>query len=89
MVKCDRCGENYGIGDFPFCPHGKPHYAVDAHDPHHEEMLSPSGETFTSARQRFKYMDNNAIVEKDNPYRPSGPAPGSTGKLLFFDAGKR
>ena len=89
MEVCDVCHESYGIGDFPWCPHGKPHYSVDAHEPRHEEMLSPSGETFTSARQRFKYMDSHAIVEKDNRFRPSDTARGATGKLLFFDQGSR
>lgn len=22
MEKCPKCGQEYGIGDYPFCPHG-------------------------------------------------------------------
>jgi hypothetical protein len=41
---CDKCGKNYSVGEWPFCPHGIPHgmhsfkayteYNID-HDPIH------------------------------------------------------
>lgn len=62
-------------------------FAVDSFEPRHDEMLSTDGFTYTSARQKRKYMDANGIVEKKNPH-DSKIARGATGKALFFDMSK-
>lgn len=80
-VTCDKCGTEYGIGDWPMCPHGKPRFHVDAFAPQYDEMLSTDGLTYSSNREKVRYMDRNAIVEKDNPYARS--------KALYFDMGRR
>ena len=28
MTKCDKCGDEYSVGDWPFCPHGSTHMHV-------------------------------------------------------------
>ena len=63
-------------------------FAVDAFEPRHDEMLATDGLTYTSARERQKYMDANGIVEKKNKYE-SRIARGATGKSLFFDYGHK
>lgn len=28
MIVCERCAQAYDIGEWPWCPHGRPHLAV-------------------------------------------------------------
>ena len=87
---CEKCGEEIRIGEWPFCPHGDVHFEVDAHEPIYYEHLSTDGETFTSNREKRKFMDKHGITEKENnPHRTRRPARGATGKSLFFDMGHK
>lgn len=62
-------------------------FAMDAFEPRYDEHLSEEDLTYTSSRERTKYMDSHGIVEKKNPYE-SKIARGATGKALFLDMGK-
>lgn len=86
-VVYDRCGAEYGIGDFPLC-HGNPSEHgvwVGAEKPceeFYDEMVSTDGETFTSNRAWVQYLDKNHIVPRKNNQAIRGGS-------LFFDMGKR
>lgn len=70
-VKCDVCNESYEIADWPFCPHGKPHYHVDAFEPYWDHNLTPDGVSISSARQRRRIMDENGLVYHKNEFAGS------------------
>jgi hypothetical protein len=63
-------------------------FAVDAFEPRYDEHLSTDGLTYTSAREKQRFMDANAVVEKKNPHA-SRIARGATGASLFFDMGRK
>ena len=88
MVKCDKCGDWYGISDWPYCPH---EYAVgfgeEPLSPYIDEHLTkevspreddtPYGPEITTRAQRRKIMYANNLE-----YRPKKKV-----GTLFFDMG--
>lgn len=90
MDKCEKCGGEIRVGDWPYCggdPSKHVHmdrFGEDPIEPYFDEMLSTDGEHITTRSQRRKIMDKNAIVPKDNPYRNV-----IKGRRLFFDMARR
>jgi hypothetical protein len=83
MVTCDACGSTYGVGEWPWCPHGAAkRFGDDPIDSYFDEHISTDGETITTRGQRRKLMAENALEVK--PKRYSRP-----GARLFFDLGSR
>ena len=84
MTKCDSCGNELKVGDWPYCPHGTSRYRVDAFDPYFDHDLTPDGVWISSTAQRRKIMDANGLEYKEkfrNHRRGALP--------LFFDMAKR
>jgi len=50
--RCDRCGQEYGIGEFPFCPHGVP---MEYH-PFRPRFDIALGKQVNSLGERWKFM---------------------------------
>jgi len=63
---CEKCGRFWTIGDWPWCPHGKP-IPIHPFKPYFDEHISPEGAYLTSHYQRNKIMRQN-----DADYRPVG-----------------
>ena len=84
-VKCDDCGAEYTFGEWPYCPHGKPHFHVDAFDPVWDDNITSDGAWITSERQRQRIMDENGLVPHKNPHRGSV----GEGRRQYYDQGKR
>ena len=64
---CDSCGERYEVGDWPFCPHGKPTMVVIAHGEivsKHLGGMKPM--RFGSRREEERYMASRNIVRLDD-----------------------
>lgn len=83
-MKCDKCGEDYGIGDWPWCPHGDGRdFGEEPLEPYVDWNLTddPEGIEIRTRGERRKIMDRNHFE-----YRPKAKLPGTT---LFFDMGKR
>lgn len=72
-MKCEKCGHEMQIGDYPFCPHERGIGGYDPFTPVVDEMIADEPMTFTNRGERSRYMDRNAIVPKDvshkNPNR--------------------
>jgi hypothetical protein len=90
MTKCSTCGIEYGIGDWPWCPHGDGRgFGEEPLEPYLDEHLTsevapdesdmPYGIEMTTRSQRRKIMDRNELE-----YRPKVKV-----GTLFFDMGKR
>ena len=80
MTKCDKCGEEYEIGAWPWCPHEQSRYRVDAFEGYWDENLGSDPIWITSAAQRRKIMDREGLEYKDK-FREARKGGGG----LFFD----
>ncbi len=88
-VHCEVCGTDYTFGAFPFCrgnpsDHGPWIGAEEPIEALPDEHLTdePGGITFTTMREKVRYMDKHAIQPHRN--RESWK-PGT----LVFDMGRR
>jgi len=83
-VRCDSCGGEYGLGEWPWCPHGTAgtNWADAPIEPYFDEHISTEGEWITSRGQRRALMAKNGLDYKHKKQ----PRPGST---IFFDMGRR
>lgn len=88
IIHCEKCGGDYTFGAFPFCKgnprdHGSWDTAEQPCAPFDSENLTdgPGTVTFTSVREKVKYMDKHNLV----PHKPRDSwKPGR----LFLDLGK-
>jgi hypothetical protein len=59
MAHCDKCGKDYAIGEWPFCPHGVPH-GMMTFVPYWDEHVSSGDPVWvTSLAQRRRLMKEN------------------------------
>ena len=84
--RCDACGVEIAIGDWPYCPHGQSRFKVDAFEGYWDENLATDPVWVTSARQRRKIMDANGIDYKADSERR---VPKRIGAPLFFDMARK
>jgi hypothetical protein len=56
--RCDDCGQRYTVGDWPYCPHGKP-YGMMTFVPYFDEHICEEGAWVTSLAQRRRLMKEN------------------------------
>ena len=84
MTKCDSCGAELKIGDYPFCPHGSTRVHVDAFEGYWDDNLAADPVWFTSARQRRQIMDERGFDYLEDKDRNT-PKQRSSGRALFFD----
>lgn len=57
-TQCAQCGERYEIGDWPFCPHGKP-VTQPPFKPYWDEHVSTKPVYVESLAQRRRLMRQN------------------------------
>lgn len=63
-MKCDRCGQDLEIGDFPFCPHGRGHAASHGDEIDYiDHNLGPEPIHITSHAQRRALMAASGRTE--------------------------
>ena len=56
-MKCDSCGAELKIGEWPWCPHGDArHFGEDPIEPYIDENLGHEPVEITSRAQRRKIM---------------------------------
>ena len=82
-MKCDDCGEELLIGDWPWCPHGNVrHFGEDPMEPYSDWQLDAFGDgiEITTRAQRRKVMAEHAL-EYVEPSKMKQPV----GKRLYFD----
>lgn len=61
---CDSCGEEVGIGSWPFCPHGS--YRQTHGDLWYTDYnIGPEPITFRSAREVDQYAKANNLVQRN------------------------
>ena len=60
MVTCDTCKKEYAIGEWPFCPHGKPQ-GMFAYTPYWDDNLGPEPVYITSLAQKRKIMKERGL----------------------------
>lgn len=62
-MKCDECGHEFKIGDFPFCPHENVHTEgmgmLGEFHPRFDEHISEKGEYITSFADHKRLMKIN------------------------------
>lgn len=66
MIICDRCGATYGIGDWPWCPHGRPAGTVVSDSiPGGQliENLGPDPVRVYSETERRRIMKERGLVD--------------------------
>lgn len=84
MDKCDKCGHELKIGEWPYCPHGRGGMALeDPLEPYNDWQLDPyshEGPEITTRAQRRKIMAQHNL-EYVEPSKLKQPA----GKRLYFD----
>jgi hypothetical protein len=64
--KCSTCGQIVGIGDWPFCPHGRSALGVQPNDIPGGETLhnvGPEPVTFFSRSEKRRYLKEHGLVE--------------------------
>ncbi|MHA2136279.1 MAG: hypothetical protein ACW99J_20660 [Candidatus Thorarchaeota archaeon] len=79
--KCDKCGNDYTLGEWPWCPHGSAkNFGEEPLEPYIDEHLTDEhpGILITSRGQRRKIMDKKGFDYKKKFEKP----PGMT---LYFD----
>lgn len=62
--KCDLCGKELKVGDWPFCPHPSTAEGMGMlgkFSPYFDEHVSHSGAWVTSLAQRKRLMKENAL----------------------------
>ena len=63
---CDSCGQEVGIGSWPFCPHGS--YRQTHGDLWYTDYnIGPEPITFRSAREVDRYAKAHNLVQRNNP----------------------
>jgi len=93
MTKCDKCGKEFSIGDWPFCPHEfvGGNFGEEPLCPYVDEHITtlqhedaqPCGVEITTRGQRRKMMSENNFE-----YRPRKYQYGMKTKLYFDIRGK-
>lgn len=75
-VFCDTCGLLLGVGDYPYCPHGRAHVNIERDEIPGGMLCENYGPTpirFYSHSERRAYMKANGLHEKER----FSPMPGS------------
>lgn len=93
LITCDKCGGEYGIGDFPFCKgnkedHGKMHGFDDAFEPYVDvQLLDKKDPRCTSTNELgMRGVMINSRSERRQLMKEQGLQFGSQ---KFEDRGKR
>lgn len=56
-TSCEHCGCEYGIGDWPYCPHDRAgHGMLGKFQPYWDEHICPEGAWITSLAERRRIM---------------------------------
>jgi len=72
---CTKCGEQYEIGSWPWCPHeDAKNFGEDPLEPYIDEHITDEhpGVLITSRAQRRKIMDRNGLDYKKHVETPIG-----------------
>jgi hypothetical protein len=75
VIACEKCGASYDIGDWPFCPHGRPAGTVISDSiPGGQliENLGPEPVRVYSETERRKIMKERGLVDYVR-HRPGDP----------------
>lgn len=73
VSRCDKCGKQVEIGDFPFCPHGKvSNHFHTVFVPYIDHNISPKpeGELVTSHHHRMQLLKANNLDFADRTGKP-------------------
>lgn len=71
MIRCERCGLEYGIGQYPFCKGGHGHWNVSVIDdqleggPRRFETMGPDAPYIESKSQWRREVDARGLVHVD------------------------
>ena len=72
-MTCGTCGHDLAVGDWPFCPHGRPHWVVSGDEipgGFVQENFGPTPEVFYSKREmarRAKELGLEPMVRNAGP----------------------
>lgn len=93
MISCEKCGGEYGIGDFPFCKgnkqdHGKMHGFDDAFEPYVDVQLLQSTDSRCTSKNELgmRGVQINSRSERRQLMKEQGLQFGSQ---RFEDRGKK
>jgi hypothetical protein len=64
---CRECGKEYGIGEYPFCPHGLPQGLGPAFRAYLDEINFDRPIEITSLGQKRQLMKAYGLEERDAP----------------------
>lgn len=71
---CADCGETYGIGDFPFCPHGRIENKSQGFTPYMDYHIAEEPVMITGRGHRRQLMRENKLEFKEQGSQDAGPA---------------
>ena|GEM_PF-5512090 len=65
-VRCDKCGSEYGLGEWPWCPHGRPQ-GMMTFRPYIDEHIAEHPIEITSWAQRKRIMRQRGLEFAERP----------------------
>ena len=68
MARCDECGKELEIGDFPFCPHGRPFYEHHPFIGFWDNNIAEQPVYIESDRQREKLMRAGGLAVREREH---------------------
>ena len=81
-MRCEDCGAEVQIGEWPWCPHGDAlGFGEEPMEPYFDEHVSPEGQKFTTRAERRRFMYRNNLEYKDVSKKRRG-------KIYVFVGGK-
>ena len=66
-MRCDQCGQEYRIGEWPYCPHGRPMGMLSDFRGYYDEYSFPEPVQITSLGQKRQLMRMNGLIEREPP----------------------
>lgn len=64
---CGTCGQEYGIGEYPFCPHGVPMGMGPNFKAYRDDFNFPESIEVTSLAQKHTLEKMHGLVEREPP----------------------
>lgn len=66
VAKCDACGEDVAVGDWPFCPHGTPgNFGFDPFTPYLDPHIDPHGKDVAFVPSLGRKMRGTMITSRE------------------------
>jgi hypothetical protein len=83
MCKCDKCGEEFSIGDWPYCPHQPTtHFGENPMEPYIDDQIGPDPVEFRTIGEKVRYMDAHGLVPFEHKNHRN------VNRRIFLDMGK-